>query len=152
MLKTDERDLYKDCSKYHSAESTCHGSTDLSICGWCPKYKKLKPSETIRYTENPNRKVYNIDFDGTLTTGEYTEWPNPSQPMIAKVRSLCKKGNVIIIWTARWWEQANNVASWLIHHSVPFHGIMMGKGGSDCYVDDKAVSPEDFLKGKKYET
>jgi len=35
------------------------------------------------------------------------------------------------------------MVSWLIKHRVPFHGVMMGKGGSDAYVDDKAVSWED---------
>lgn len=47
---------------------------------------------------------------------------------------------IIIIWTARWWEHAPDLVSWLIKHRVPYHGIMMGKGGSDCMVDDKAVN------------
>ncbi len=152
VLKTDSRDDYKDCATYKSDTITCSGMADYGDCEWCPKFKfnvgSPSTENPIRYTENPNKKVYNIDFDGTLTTGEYTEWPNPNSGMISKVRSLCKKGNVIIIWTARWWEQAGNIAAWLIRHNVPFHGLMMGKGGSDCYVDDKAVSAEDFLKGE----
>jgi hypothetical protein len=48
-------------------------------------------------------------------------------------------GHIIIVWTARLWENAPDMVSWLIKHRVPFHGVMMGKGGSDQYLDDKAV-------------
>jgi hypothetical protein len=95
------------------------------------------------YHENKNRHVFNIDFDGTLTTGEYTNDPGPVMPIINRVRDLYCSGHIIIIWTARWWENAPDMVSWLIKHRVPFHGVMMGKGGSDAYVDDKAVSWED---------
>lgn len=92
------------------------------------------------YQENTARKVWNIDYDGTLTTGEYTVDPGPNQPVIDRVRDFYSSGHIIIVWTARWWEYAPDLVSWLIKHRVPYHGIMMGKGGSDCYVDDKAVS------------
>lgn len=96
------------------------------------------------YKENPDRKVFNVDFDGTLTTGEYTQDPGPKADVIAKVRDLYMNGHLIIIWTARWWENAPFLVSWLIKHGVPFHGVMMGKGGSDIYVDDKALNVADF--------
>lgn len=113
-------------------------------------------NQKIEYTENPvgyvknlTPKVYNIDFDGTLTTGEYTENPKPNKDIIKKVVSLYMTGNIIIIWTARWWNQASFVVSWLIKNNIPFHGVMMGKGGSDFYVDDHAVTLEGFLEGKE---
>jgi hypothetical protein len=62
--------------------------------------------------------------------------------MIATVEKLYMSGNIIIIWTARWWKEASWLVAWLIKNQVPFHGIMMGKGGSDCYVDDKACLPK----------
>ena len=96
------------------------------------------------YTENPDRKVFNIDFDGTLTTGEYTNDPNPAPEVVKKVRALYMAGHLIIIWTARWWDNAPDLVSWLIKHRVPFHGVYMGKGGSDCYVDDKALNVREF--------
>jgi len=95
------------------------------------------------YTENKNRKVFNVDFDGTLTTGEYIADPGHAQPVIDRVRKLYMAGHIIIIWTARWWEDAPDMVSWLIRHRVPFHGVMMGKGGSDAYIDDKSVLWED---------
>ena len=96
------------------------------------------------YKDNPNRKVYNIDFDGTLTIGGYTNDPTPNLDIIKTVKDKYFNGHIIIIWTARWWDFSNLLVSWLIKHNVPFHGVMMGKGGADVYIDDKALSFEDF--------
>lgn len=96
------------------------------------------------YNDNKNRKVYNIDFDGTLTTGESYEKLTPLKAIIKIVRELYFAGNIIIIWSARLWEDAPIITAWCIKHGVPFHGIMLGKGGTDCYVDDKAMSVTDF--------
>jgi hypothetical protein len=97
------------------------------------------------YKENPNRKVYNIDFDGTLTDGQYIPEPIPIQSVIDQVEWLYMTGNIIIIWTARQWNEAPFLVGWLTKFSVPFHGIMMGKGGSDVYLDDKMISIKDFM-------
>ena len=96
------------------------------------------------YIENKNRKVFNIDFDGTITTGEYTENPGPDHAMIDHIKEIYMSGHIVIIWTARQWDQAPFLISWLIKNSVPFHGVMMGKGGSDYYIDDKMISFEKF--------
>ena len=101
----------------------------------------------MNYEDNKDRKVYNIDLDGTLTTGESYLQLEPSYGMIKKVRELYFQGNLIIIWSARLWEDASIVVSWLIANKVPFHGIMLGKGGTDVYVDDKAISADDFIIG-----
>lgn len=102
----------------------------------------------MTYQENPNRKVFNVDFDHTLTSdkpGTYSEDPAPYPEMIAAVKKKYMAGHIIIIWSARMWENSPFLVSWLIKHSVPFHGVFMGKGGSDGYVDDKAVAIGDFL-------
>lgn len=101
------------------------------------------------YVESTNRKVYNIDFDGTLTHGEYTNDPTPSFDMIDKVNELYYTGHIIIIWSARQWDNARFMVAWLIKHAIPFHGIMLGKGGTDVYIDDKAINASDFLKDDK---
>jgi trehalose-6-phosphatase len=100
----------------------------------------------ITYTDKENRIVYNIDFDGTLTDGSSYYDLKPNIDMINKVRELYYSGDIIIIWSARQWESANVIAGWCIMHNVPFHGLMLGKGGTDCYVDDKNVSIKDLLK------
>lgn len=97
-----------------------------------------------QYKKNPDGKVFNIDFDGTLTTGEYTDNPGPEESVIKRVKELYYNGHIIIIWTARWWDDANFLVGWLISNKVPFHGIMMGKGSSDYYFDDKMIDFDEF--------
>lgn len=100
------------------------------------------------YVDNPNRKVYNIDFDGTLTDGSSYTNLIPNNPMIEKVRELYFSGNIIIIHSARLWNDAIKLAAWCTQYGVPFHGLMLAKGGTDCYVDDKAINSKDFLLEK----
>jgi len=104
----------------------------------------------MTYQENPNRKVFCIDFDHTLTAdpkGTYPEDPEPEFNMIKAINRIYRQGNIIIIWTARQWNNAPFLISWLTRYSVPYHGIRMEKGGSDVYLDDKMVSIDEFLKG-----
>lgn len=103
----------------------------------------------MTYKENSDRKVYNIDFDGTLTDGSSYENLVPNQEMIQKVRELYYSGHIIILWSARLWESAKDIAGWAIMNNIPFHGLMLGKGGTDFYVDDKNVNINDFLSGDK---
>ena len=104
-------------------------------------------NHVISYKDNKERKVFNIDFDGTLTKpGDYSSDPVPDNLMIEKLRRVYFSGHIIIIWTARQWSFASGLVSWLIKHDVPFHGIYMAKGGSNHYVDDKNMSIAMFKK------
>jgi len=95
----------------------------------------------MQFKENSNRRVYNIDFDGILTIDRHFNLDaEPNYYNIAKVRELYQEGNIIIIHSARAWEFAPETVGWLIKHKIPFHGIYLQKGGSDCYIDDKAVN------------
>ena len=98
------------------------------------------------YVDSKDRKVYNIDFDGTLTDGSSYEKLEPNMLMIEKTRRLYFQGNIIIIWSARQWNDSNKIASWCLRYGVPFHGLMLAKGGSDYYIDDKAINVNDFLE------
>jgi hypothetical protein len=100
------------------------------------------------YKENKNRTVFNIDFDGVLTTGEYTDDPGPDHSLIKAVKNHYMNGHIIIIWTARQWDQAPFLVSWLTKYSVPYHGVVMAKGGSDFYLDDKMITMERFYHGE----
>lgn len=91
-----------------------------------------------------------VDFDNTLTDPTADEWrpafeQEPNEGMIAAVTDAYQNGDQIIIWTARQWNEAPEMIGWLTAHEVPFHGVMMGKGGADQYVDDKATRPEEFI-------
>lgn len=98
----------------------------------------------MEFNENSNRRVYCIDVDGTLTRGEpfWKQEPTVSEEVKEAVRMLYRTGNIIVIHTARQWEMASETVAWLIKNKIPFHGIMMSKGGSDFYVDDKNVPIE----------
>lgn len=97
------------------------------------------------YKENPNRKVYNIDFDGTITKGHGDHSIDINYSVTDKIKELYYSGNILIIWTARQWCDAPFLVSVLIENNIPFHGIRMDKGGSDYYVDDKNIMEEHFF-------
>jgi hypothetical protein len=96
-------------------------------------------------------KNLGVDFDNTLTDPGQDEWKpafeqEPNEEMIAAVNESYKNGNRIIIWTARQWNEAPQIAGWLTGHEVMFHGLMCGKGGADEYIDDKATTPTEFIE------
>lgn len=95
-------------------------------------------------------RLVNVDFDRTLTDPEEDEWAEafrrePNDEMVEAVREAYFSGYLVVVWTARQWWEAPQIAGWLHAHEVPFHGLRCSKGGSDRYIDDKAISPEDFL-------
>lgn len=105
----------------------------------------------MTYQENPNRKVFCVDFDGTLTHDPeraYPDDPEPEWKMVEAVRGVYRKGHTVIIWTARMWRDSPRLVSWLIKYQVPFHGVFCQKGGSSNYVDDKMMAIDEFLKGE----
>jgi len=87
-----------------------------------------------------------VDFDGTLTDPDQDEWRpaeecEPNEQVIDLVREAYFNGARVIVWTARQWPEAPQIAGWLDIHEVPYHGLRCGKGGADLYVDDKTVPP-----------
>ena|SRR3990167_2451830 len=105
----------------------------------------------MEFNEHGSRKVYNIDLDGTLTNGElfWLTRPTVNEEMRQYIVDLYKSGCTIIIWTARQWTTAPATVGWLIENEIPFHGLYMAKGGSDCYIDDKALRPEEALASQQ---
>lgn len=90
-----------------------------------------------------------VDLDGTLTQGEKRYWieePDPDEEAIKEILDLYKRGHTIVIWTARPWSDAAKTAAWLTKHGVRYHGLRMEKGSADKYIDDKAISKENFME------
>ena len=90
------------------------------------------------------RDVINIDVDGVLTNGEiwWEETPTVDKEMRKFVQDAyysCRY--VIIIWSARLWLDTSKTVGWLIANDIPFHGVMMQKGATDVYIDDKCILP-----------
>lgn len=95
-------------------------------------------------------QLIGVDFDKTLTDPDQDEWKpaikqEPWDEMIEAVREEYRSGTKIVVWTARQWSEAAQVKGWLTAYEVPHHGLMCGKGGADKYIDDKAVTPEEFV-------
>lgn len=112
-------------------------------------------------------KSYAFDLDGTLNNREEYSVdelneeafmkPEPRAEIVEKVRELKKKGNKIVIFTARPSPFFEVTKRWLEKHKIPFDHIVMGKEFADVYVDDRSVTPERLIckkeiefEGKKY--
>jgi trehalose-6-phosphatase len=86
-----------------------------------------------------------IDFDNTLTEESGDPFQvggeTPNGDVIEDVQRLKENEHyTIIIWTARPWSHAQQIAGLCVLWGVPFNGIRCDKGGADAYLDDKSVT------------
>jgi len=100
-----------------------------------------------------------VDFDDTLSFATERDWENakPNLPLIAKLNSLYDQGHQVDIFTARGTisckgdrelaEQKNRpqIEAWLNKHGVKYHSLSFQKPLADYYIDDKAITPDDFV-------
>lgn len=99
-----------------------------------------------------------IDLDGTLCDTEYEikdgKWTyknaTPKCDVIEKINILYDMGEHITIFTARgsqikreWGELTKNqLKEW----GVKYHELRFGKPGGEIYVDDRTITPSDFVE------
>ena len=106
------------------------------------------------------QKLLVIDLDGTICEQTYNnsyEFAKPHEDVIEKLRTLYNKGWNITIHTARGMRTCSGdveeverryrlmTETWLIKHDVPFHRLVFGKPPGDYYVDDRGMSPNEFV-------
>lgn len=108
-------------------------------------------------------KTYVFDLDGTICTEKekgthysYFADAKPIMPVIEKMRKLHDNGNKIIISTARHMGTTNGniglinarvshlTIEWLNKHKVPYDEVYFGKPLGDYYIDDRAMTLEEF--------
>jgi uncharacterized HAD superfamily protein len=95
-----------------------------------------------------------VDVDDTLThetcwTVEQCENATPRQDVIDRVNEVSIT-NFIVIYTARRDFLIPATLKWLRKHGVVFHAFSNNKCPTDIgYLDDKAITIKDFLKGGK---
>lgn len=88
-----------------------------------------------------------IDLDGTLANNVWTpenptsEIGEPILENVAKARRLHEDGWKNVIHTSRGWADYPLIEAWLIHHDIPFRGIICGKGLFGVMIDDRNVDP-----------
>jgi len=91
-----------------------------------------------------------IDIDNTICSQErdYTK-AKPFKERIKKINALYNQKNYIIYHTARgtktgidWYKVTKaQLNLW----GCKFHELIMGKIEADCFIDDKAIKPEEFF-------
>ena len=102
-------------------------------------------------------KTYAFDIDGVICSSKNNIYSEslPNKHAIEKINKLYSKGNIIVIFTARYMGRTNNNAkkarklgyektfqqlkSW----GLNFHELFMGKPSYDILVDDKAYNYDD---------
>lgn len=102
-----------------------------------------------------------FDLDGTIceikNNNETYLDVKPINEVIEKIRFLKSQNWFIVISTARHMVTCggnvdlvkdrigNQTIDWLLKHNVPYDEIQFGKPYGEYYVDDKALSPQEFL-------
>ncbi len=99
-----------------------------------------------------------VDFDDTLAFTTNRQWNNakPNKPLIEKLNSLYDEGWRIDIFTARGsisCKTRNEAArkyqygmeKWLEKNGVKYNLLSFDKPLGAYYIDDKGISPEDFI-------
>ena len=99
-----------------------------------------------------------LDFDDTLAFPVNRKFKDakPNIPLIEKINKLYKDGWQIDIFTARGSiscktrEEAEakygeEIRSWLSDHNINYNSLSFDKPLAAYYVDDKGISPEDFI-------
>ena len=105
-------------------------------------------------------KCFAIDFDGTLVVGDnYPNIGEPNWPVVDKVKKLQKEGHEICLWTCRSGEDLQQAVEYcssklglnfddiLVNTNMlaQHYNVTPNKLAADYYVDDKALSIEEFL-------
>jgi uncharacterized HAD superfamily protein len=88
-------------------------------------------------------KVYGIDLDGVLCSGE--KWPGEKHELMPITKNIKKVNelaltNFIVIHTSRKFCQAEDTMNWLMRNGVHYHAIRFEKMPGDYYVDDKFIN------------
>lgn len=100
-----------------------------------------------------------MDVDGVISTHRNRDYENaiPNKPIIKKMQELSKQGVEFVLYTARGQiscngdmeriekEKGPTLRAWLKKHNVPYSELRFGKPIGDVYVDDAAMTPDEFL-------
>lgn len=112
--------------------------------------------ETLPNSQYHKRIVFDIDDTISFTTSRDWENATPNQPLITKINKLFYDGWEIYLVTARgniscksreeaFEKYGDILIKWLKQHGVKYHVLSFQKELATYYVDDKGITPEDFL-------
>lgn len=102
-------------------------------------------------------KMLCVDFDGTLCA--VAEYPAIGEPNIRLINTLIRMrlaGYLVFLWTVRFGPPLDDAVAWAKEYGLEFDGINQNPfNGADQYqrkvyathyIDDRAITPEDFIK------
>lgn len=101
-----------------------------------------------------------VDYDDTIAITFNRDWQNakPNQPLIDKLNLLYDQGWTVHIVTARGQlscggdsvqadhKYRDQIEKWLSDHSVKYHTLSFQKKLAAYYIDDKGITPEQFVE------
>lgn len=99
-----------------------------------------------------------VDFDDTIAFTKNRDWKNakPNTDLINKLNKLSKEGWTVDIFTARGSiscktrydaeeKYGDQIREWLDNHNVNYNMLSFDKPLGAYYIDDKGITPEDFI-------
>jgi uncharacterized HAD superfamily protein len=91
-----------------------------------------------------------VDIDGVLceetgTFGDYA-YRKPMKAGLDLVRELNRQGHTVVLYTARWAEDAAVTQNWLDSYKVQYERVVYDKPLANVYVDDRAMRWEQPAK------
>jgi capsule biosynthesis phosphatase len=109
------------------------------------------------------KKTIVVDVDDTILTTVNRDYDNsqPKVEVIAGLRELKKAGWRIVLHTARGQGRSGGniesvredvmreVETFCAKYDVPYDELILGKVWAACYLDDKAMRPDEFAQGYK---
>ena len=97
-------------------------------------------------------KIYAVDFDGTLSFGEWPKVGPANRELIDFLRERKELGDKVILWTCRADQALQDAVDWCKEQGLVFdavndnlpeiieiYGVNSRKITSDYYIDDKAI-------------
>lgn len=106
------------------------------------------------------KKIYAVDFDGTLAKTKFPEIIHPNIPIFMMCKQLKRKGAILILWTCRCGKDLEDAVEYCKKYGLEFDYINenvpenVERWGNDSrkiyaheYIDDKAWSP---IREKKW--
>ena len=88
---------------------------------------------------------YVVDIDDTLIkTDENYNLLKINRKLVDKINDLYYNGHTIVIWTGRHWDKLRHTIDQLEEIGVRYNTLLMAKPTADIYIDDKAMTPQQF--------
>lgn len=106
-----------------------------------------------------NKKIYAVDFDGTLNLGKWPQVGEPNLKLFAFLKKARAAGHKVILWTCREGDQLKTAIKYCQKQGLDFDAINDNlhenklkyennsrKIYADHYIDDRSVLPEKIVE------